>query len=83
MSVIDHDRAPHGWGFCQDLTATLRHLRPSALQKAEYWSVTPYVVKAPPDGAGFDTTLTDGLRIDVRDVGNDGRVCATSFARVS
>ena len=24
VSVIDHDGAPHGWSFCQDLTATLR-----------------------------------------------------------
>jgi 1,4-alpha-glucan branching enzyme len=68
VSVIDHDGAPHGWSFCQDLTATLRHHRPSALEKAEYWSVNPYVVKAPPEGAGFVTTLTDGLRIAVRDV---------------
>jgi 1,4-alpha-glucan branching enzyme len=68
VSVIDHDGAPDGWSFCQDLTATLRHHRPSALEKAEYWSVNPYVVKAPPEGAGFVTTLTDGLRIAVRDV---------------
>ena len=25
-------------------------------------------MKAPPEGAGFDTTLTDGLRIAIRDV---------------
>jgi 1,4-alpha-glucan branching enzyme len=68
VSVIDHDGAPHGWRFCQDLTSTLRHHRPSALDKAEYWNVNPYVVKAPPEGAGFDTTLTDGLRIAVRNV---------------
>jgi 1,4-alpha-glucan branching enzyme len=68
VSVIDHDGAPHGWSFCQDLTSTLRHRRPSALNKAEYWNVNPYVVKAPPEGAGFDTTLTDGLRIAIRDV---------------
>ena len=30
--------------------------------------MNPYVVKAPPEGAGFDTTLTDGLRIAIRDV---------------
>jgi 1,4-alpha-glucan branching enzyme len=41
---------------------------PEALNHAEYWNVNPYVVKAPPDGAGFDTTLTDGLRIEIRDV---------------
>jgi 1,4-alpha-glucan branching enzyme len=68
VSVIDHDGAPHGWSFCQDLTSTLRHHRPSTLDKAEYWNVNPYIVKPPPEGAGFDTTLTDGLRITVRDV---------------
>ena len=68
VSVIDHDGAPHGWRFCQDLTSTLHHHRPGALDKAEYWNVNPYVVKAPPEGAGFDTTLTDGLRIAIRDV---------------
>ncbi|HEX5727310.1 MAG TPA: alpha amylase C-terminal domain-containing protein [Longimicrobiaceae bacterium] len=68
VSVIDHDGAPHGWSFLQDLTSTLHHHRPSALHKAEYWGVNPYVVKPPPEGAGFDTTLTDGLRIALRDV---------------
>jgi 1,4-alpha-glucan branching enzyme len=68
VSVIDHDGAPHGWSFCQDLNATLRHHRPSLLDKAEYWAVNPYIVKPPPQGAGFDTTLTDGLRIAIRDV---------------
>jgi 1,4-alpha-glucan branching enzyme len=68
VSVIDHDGAPRGWGFCQDLTATLHAHRPEALHHAEYWNVNPYVVKAPPDGAGFDTTLTDGLRVAIRDV---------------
>ena len=29
VSVIDHDGAPHGWSFCQDLTATVRFTRPS------------------------------------------------------
>lgn len=68
VSVIDHDGAPHGWSFCQDLTTTLRHHRPAALDKAEYWNVNPHIVKSPPEGAGFDTTLTDGLRIAIRDV---------------
>lgn len=68
VSVIDHDGAPHGWSFCQDLTATLHAHRPEALNLAEYWSVNPVVVKAPPEGAGFDTTLTDGLRLAIRDV---------------
>ncbi|MCF0072927.1 alpha amylase C-terminal domain-containing protein [Dyadobacter sp. CY261] len=68
VSVIDHDGAPHGWDFCQDLTSTLKYHRPSALHKAEYWNVNPFIVKQPPTGAGFDTTLTDGLRIALRDV---------------
>jgi 1,4-alpha-glucan branching enzyme len=68
VSVIDHDGAPDGWSFCQNLTSTLRQHRPGALNKAEYWDVNPYIVKPVPDGAGFDTTLTDGLRIAIRDV---------------
>jgi 1,4-alpha-glucan branching enzyme len=68
VSVIDHDGAPNGWGFCQDLTSTVRFHRPSALEKAEYWPVNPYIVAAPPTGAGFDTSLTDGARIAVRNV---------------
>lgn len=74
VSVIDHDGAPHGWSFCQDLTSTLHHHRPSALNLAEYWNVNPYVVRRPTGGAGFDATLTDGLRIAIRDViGNASR----------
>jgi 1,4-alpha-glucan branching enzyme len=68
VSVIDHDGAPHGWQFCQDLTSTLRAHRPRSFDKAEYWNVNPYIVKAPPKGAGFDTSLTDGLRIAIRRV---------------
>ncbi|MBX3330017.1 MAG: alpha amylase C-terminal domain-containing protein [Nitrospira sp.] len=68
VSVIDHDGAPHGWRFCQDLTSTLHVHQPSALHHAEYWNVNPYVVRIVPDGAGFDMTLTDGLRIALRNV---------------
>ena len=50
VSVIDHDGAPHGWGFCQDLTSTLHARRPEALHLAEYWSVNPYIVTSPPGG---------------------------------
>jgi 1,4-alpha-glucan branching enzyme len=66
-SVIDHDGAPHGWSFLQDLTSSLHHEHPNALQKAEYWGVNAAVVKpVSAGGAGFDTTLTDGLRIAIR-----------------
>lgn len=68
VSVIDHDGAPHGWRFCQDLTSTLRHHQPRVVDKAEYWPVNPYVVTPPPEGAGFDTTLTDGQRVAIRNV---------------
>jgi 1,4-alpha-glucan branching enzyme len=68
VSVIDHEGAPQGWSFCQDLTSTLRFHRPRAFDNAEYWNVNPYVVKQPAEGAGFDTTLTDGLRNAVRSV---------------
>jgi 1,4-alpha-glucan branching enzyme len=71
VSVIDHDGAPHGWSFCQDLTSTLRAHRPGSFDKAEYWSVNPLIVKSPPEGAGFDTSLTDGLRIAIRQVIGD------------
>jgi 1,4-alpha-glucan branching enzyme len=68
VSVIDHDGAPHGWRFCQHLTSALHLHRPGALNLAEYWGVNPWVVKPPAEGAGFDTTLTDGLRIAIRAV---------------
>ncbi len=68
VSVLDHKGAPHGWSFAQDLTSTVRFHRPKVLQKAEYWNVNPHVVKPVPEGAGFDTTLTDGLRDAIRDV---------------
>ena len=69
VSVIDHDGAPHGWSFCQDLTSTLRAHRPGTFDKAEYWGVNPWIVKPVAEGgAGFDSSLTDGLRIALRDV---------------
>jgi 1,4-alpha-glucan branching enzyme len=68
-SVIDHDGWPHGWSFLQDLSSTVHYVRPSALQKAEYWNVSPWVVKpVNENGAGFDVTLTDGLRRAIRRV---------------
>lgn len=69
VSVIDRDGQPNGWSFCQDLTSTIRYLRPDALQLAEYWGLNPFVVRqASEGGAGFDTTLSDTLRIALRDV---------------
>lgn len=68
VSVIDHDGAPEGWRFCQDLTATVHAQWPETVHHAEYWDVNPFIVAPLPVGAGFDTTLTDGLRIAIRDV---------------
>jgi 1,4-alpha-glucan branching enzyme len=67
VSVIDRHGYGHGWGFCQDLTATVRHQHPSALLHAEYWNVNPWVVTDRVEGgAGFDSTMTDGPRIAIR-----------------
>jgi len=66
VSVIDH--TGHAWDFCQDLTRSVRHAKPEALQNAEYWPVNSWVVKSIDEGgAGFDTTQHDALRIAVRD----------------
>ena len=69
VSVIDHDGAPHGWSFCQDLTSTLHQHRPGALEQGRVLGREPLRREAARrKGAGFDTTLTDGLRIAMRDV---------------
>jgi 1,4-alpha-glucan branching enzyme len=69
VSVIDHSSYGRGWSFCQALTQTLRGHRPGALLHAEYWNVNPKVVRDPHDGdgAGFDSTMTDGPRIAIRE----------------
>lgn len=68
VSVIDRESHGRGWDFCQALTQTLRAHRPGALLHAEYWSVNPWIVRDPHDanGAGFDSTMTDGPRIAIR-----------------
>jgi 1,4-alpha-glucan branching enzyme len=56
-----------GDGLWRDLTGTLRHLRPEALQIAEYWNWDrARAVTRPPDGLGFDAALADGLRDALR-----------------
>jgi 1,4-alpha-glucan branching enzyme len=68
VDTIDHLGQPDGWGFCQNMTSTIKFLKPQAINHAEYWQVNPLVVQSVPQGAGFDTTLTDGLRNAIRDV---------------
>ena len=68
VSTIDNLGQPDGWLFCQNLTSTTEYVNPKAINHAEYWQVNPLVVQALPAGAGFNTTLTDGLRNAIRDV---------------
>ena len=58
-----------GWFFCQDLTSTLKFIKPSAVHIAEYWGNERWrgVVNAP-DGMGFDAGYGDGLRDRIRRV---------------
>lgn len=55
-----------GWNFAQDLTGTLRFVKPQAVQIAEYWDQDPGSrwkgVAVPPYGMGFDIGYSDGLR---------------------
>jgi 1,4-alpha-glucan branching enzyme len=58
-----------GWSFCQDLTNTLRYVKPSAVQIAEYWGNREdrwKGVAAPPQGLGFDVGYGDGLKYAIR-----------------
>ena len=58
-----------GWFFCQDLTNTLRFMKPEAIQIAEYWGNDRWRgVVNPPDGMGFDAGYNDGLRDRIRAV---------------
>lgn len=66
-SVIDVENRGAGWQFLQDVTNTAHHLRPEAIQIAEYWPRNP-TVTAPTSagGAGFDATWSDELREALR-----------------
>lgn len=66
VTVID---AKGGWGFCQELTTSLRALRPGAALIAEYWGEYRWLaVQRPPGGMGFDLGYADGLRDAARGV---------------
>jgi 1,4-alpha-glucan branching enzyme len=69
VTVIDREAVGIGWRFCQDLTATVNHRDPSAVNVAEFWGPEPAVVRSRADGgAGFDANWHDGLRRAVRGV---------------
>ena len=64
VTVIDRNG---GWVFLQDLTDTLRHLKPAAILIAEYWADQRAVVRPrADDGAGFDAVVASGLRGAIR-----------------
>ena len=66
VRVISNNR-PSGFELCQDMTSTLRFIRPSAIQIAEYWDWDRALPVTPvPSGLGFDAALGDGLRDSVR-----------------
>jgi 1,4-alpha-glucan branching enzyme len=61
------DNVPSGRTLCQDMTGTVRFVRPASIQIAEYWDwdrASP--VTAVPAGLGFDAALGDGFRDAVR-----------------
>jgi 1,4-alpha-glucan branching enzyme len=63
------DNQPSGRELCQDMTSTVRFVRPSAVQIAEYWDwdrATP--VTSVPAGLGFDAALGDAFRDSLRTV---------------
>lgn len=58
-----------GWNFAQEITATLRSVKPEAVQIAEYWGDERWRgVAGPPDGVGFDVGYSDTLREAIRGV---------------
>jgi 1,4-alpha-glucan branching enzyme len=65
VSVIDRYG---GWGFCQDLTGTLRHAKPAAVQIAEFWNPGQDAAVRPASGGGadFDLVWHAGMREAVR-----------------
>jgi 1,4-alpha-glucan branching enzyme len=64
VTVIDS----HGGGhFCQDLTGTVRFVKPEAIQIAEYWAGDrAAAVRPSPSGLGFDAAWGDRLRDGIR-----------------
>jgi 1,4-alpha-glucan branching enzyme len=66
VRVISNNQ-PDGRTLCRDITSTLRFIRPSAIQIAEYWEWDRALPVTPaPVGLGFDAALGDGLRDAVR-----------------
>ncbi|HEY5792572.1 MAG TPA: hypothetical protein VIS74_04695 [Chthoniobacterales bacterium] len=60
VTVIDEHG---GWFFCQDLTGTLRFVKASAVQIAEYWGAERWKgIAHPPAGMGFDAGYSEAAQ---------------------
>jgi 1,4-alpha-glucan branching enzyme len=59
-----------GWGFFQDLTSTIRYVKPEVIHIAEYWRDDPSWVIRPREahGAGCDAVWHRGMRDAIRGV---------------
>ncbi|MCI0504785.1 MAG: alpha amylase C-terminal domain-containing protein [Gammaproteobacteria bacterium] len=66
VTVIDNYG---GWRFLQDLTSTVKYVKPQSIHIAEYWRDDPSAVlrETNQDGAGFDAVWHPGIRHAVRD----------------
>ena len=63
------DNRPSGVTLCQNMTDTLRFIRASAIQIAEYWDWDrAFPVTPTPGGLGFDAALGDAFRDSARSV---------------
>jgi 1,4-alpha-glucan branching enzyme len=84
VTVIDRNG---GWVFLQDLTDTLRFVKPEALLIAEYWADQRAVVRPRAEGgAGFDAVVASDLRGAIRHAlgqAAQGREGAVDFDRVA
>lgn len=65
VTVIDEHG---GWRFLQDLTNTLKFVKPQAINIAEYWRDDPsWILRDPAQGgAGFNAVWHTGMRQSVR-----------------
>jgi 1,4-alpha-glucan branching enzyme len=67
--IIEKNPA-RGWQWCQNLTSTVRFVKPQAVEIAEHWppgGPDPWVVGTEWGHAGFDVCYHDGLRRAIRD----------------
>jgi 1,4-alpha-glucan branching enzyme len=95
ISILLSTNKNSGWSFCNDLTSTLRYVKPRLLQNAEYWQgeFNDYPKTAPEmvttvaaGGAGFDVVQHDGLRSALRgavQAASGGQQAAVDFDSIA